>query len=539
MPTLAGPDPNMLNDTAADRMGPAYALLGAHDVQADELFTGLARLHPLVIVTDLEGHVLWMSDELEILRGDAGQHVGQHVGHPLCQALSSLPGARELARFSEQIAQIQNHLRHNDALDDVRLDLGEQNGLQRSLDLRAFKIETRDARTLLVTILETSGLRASSEAVVSADREVLDSLLGVCPDAVFAVNRFGFVSYANAAVESVLGLDPQKMIGQPIGLALPESGELARALSALRTSAQIDEPEVRIDLPDGAERWVGLSSRTQSRPDGSRSHTVIFGRDVTRQVLARRQLERKAAELEEYVHSVSHDLRSPLVSLLGFTRLLRQDYDHVFDETGRHFAERIEESGRTMQTLIEDLLELSRIGASGERHTLVDPRSVLLQLQAELKLRLEECGASLHFPQSPPLLLCDRTRLYQLFSNLVGNAMQHMGDVEDRRIDVSIEEREAEHVITVTDRGVGIHPEEQERIFDVFHSCVADGSGVADGSSVAEGSSPGEDSPPAAGSSGVGLAIVKRIADTHGGRVWVESEPGNGARFKVSLPHSL
>jgi len=231
MPTLADPDPNMLNDTAADRRDPAYALLGAHDVQANELFTGLARLHPLVIVTDLEGRVLWMSDELEILRGDAGQHVGD----PLCQALSSLPGARELARFSEQIAQIQNHLRHNDALEDVRLDLGEQNGLQRSLDLRAFKIETRDARTLLVTILETSGLRASSEAVVSADREVLDSMLGVCPDAVFAVNRFGFVSYANAAVESVLGLDPQEMIGQPIGLALPDSGELARVLSALRT----------------------------------------------------------------------------------------------------------------------------------------------------------------------------------------------------------------------------------------------------------------------------------------------------------------
>jgi PAS domain S-box-containing protein len=516
----------MLNATAADRRDPAYALLAAHDVLAQDLFTGLARLHPLVIVTDLEGRVVWMSDELAILRGDAGDH----LGHPLCQALSSLPGARELARFSEQIAQIQSHLRHNDTLEGVRLDLGEQDGLQRSLDLRAFKVETRDTRTLLVTILETSGLRASGEAVVSTDREVLDSVLGVCPDAVFAVNRFGFISYANAAVESVLGLDPQRMIDQPIGLALPEFGELARVLSALRTSAQIEEPEVRIELPGGEERWVGLSSRTQTRPDGSRSHTVVFGRDVTQQVLERRQLERKAAELEEYVHSVSHDLRSPLVSLLGFTRLLRQDYDHLFDETGRHFAERIEESGRTMQTLIEDLLELSRIGASSERHTLVDPRSVLLQLQAELKLRLEESDTSLYFPESPPLVLCDRTRLYQLFSNLVGNAIQHMGDVEDRRIDVSIDAREADHVITVADRGVGIHPEEQERIFEVFHSFQTPRSEV-DGSGSAAGQS--------GSGSGVGLAIVKRIADTHGGRVWVESEPGNGARFKVSLPHAL
>jgi signal transduction histidine kinase len=119
-------------------------------------------------------------------------------------------------------------------------------------------------------------------------------------------------------------------------------------------------------------------------------------------------------------------------------------------------------------------------------------------------------------PENPPLIFCDRTRLYQVFSNLIGNAVEHMGECEDRRIAVSIAELTHLHQITVSDLGCGIEPEHREKIFEVFQT-------VGVRSSQQRGA-------------GMGLAIVRKIAETHGGRAWVESHPGNGSAFHVTFP---
>ena len=216
------------------------------------------------------------------------------------------------------------------------------------------------------------------------------------------------------------------------------------------------------------------------------------------------------------MHAVSHDLRSPLVALLGFSRLLRQDYGGVLGDTGRHFLDRVEQAGRTMETLIHDLLEVSRIGQAADRKTHVDPLKILLQLRGELKPRLEAQGVEISLPESPPLVLCDRTRLYQIFSNLIGNAVDHMGFRPDARIHVEVEEEPEHHHLVVRDNGVGIDPAHHERIFEIFQSLGPRSDGGR--------------------GTGVGLAIVKKIAETHGGRVWVESAAGAGAAFHVLLP---
>lgn len=170
-----------------------------------------------------------------------------------------------------------------------------------------------------------------------------------------------------------------------------------------------------------------------------------------------------------------------------------------------------------MESLVHDLLELSRIGQSGEHLAMVDPRGVLAQLKAELKPRLDESGVELCFPDSPPpLVYSDRTRLYQLFSNLIGNAIDHMGDPESPRIEVSVSEHDEGHHIVVRDNGRGIASDQIGRVFDAFHSVSREGHR----------------------GTGMGLAIVKRIAETRGGRVWVESAPGEGSTFHVILPSS-
>jgi signal transduction histidine kinase len=204
------------------------------------------------------------------------------------------------------------------------------------------------------------------------------------------------------------------------------------------------------------------------------------------------------------------------VALLGFSRLLRQDYGERLDDSGRHYVERIEQAGRTMESLIHDLLELSRIGQPGERRAMIDPRAVLLQLSAEMKERLDAQGIELALPADPPLIYCDRTRLYQVFSNLIGNAIQHMGDCGDARIEVEVVEDGGHHRISVFDTGRGIAPEHHEQIFEAFCS-------VGERRDGARGT-------------GMGLAIVRKIAETHSGKAWVESTPGAGACFHVTLP---
>ncbi|MFP6641559.1 MAG: HAMP domain-containing sensor histidine kinase [Myxococcota bacterium] len=226
-------------------------------------------------------------------------------------------------------------------------------------------------------------------------------------------------------------------------------------------------------------------------------------------------LERRNEELESYLHGVCHDLRSPLVTLLGFIRLLRDDYSERVGPEGRHFIDRIERAGIDLNSRIDELLTLSRITVNDDRRSLVDPRNVLVQVQTDLKNQLEEQGSSLILPADLPPVLCDSNHLYQIFSHLITSALQHMGECDDRRIEIQIHDDGPKHRIHVRDHGEGIPPADLEQIFEVFHS--------------------GTGSMPRRNSSGIGLAIVRKIAQAHGGEAWAESE-GRGTHFYVALP---
>jgi hypothetical protein len=148
----------------------------------------------------------------------------------------------------------------------------------------------------------------------------------------------------------------------------------------------------------------------------------------------------------------------------------------------------------------------------------VDPRDVLLQLHAELKPRLEEAEVELHLPEEPPLIWCDRTQLYQVLSNLLGNALDHAGPDAQPVIDVSVSAQEAGSHLVVRDYGRGIEPTDHERIFEIFQTRGIRRNGKR--------------------GTGIGLAIVRKIAESHGGAAWVESRPGEGAAFHVTFPNA-
>ncbi|MGH0037591.1 MAG: sensor histidine kinase [Myxococcota bacterium] len=478
-------------------------------VPTREILAGLARLHDLVLAFDGGGRVVWLSDRLRELCGNEQELMG-------VQWKALLPRVRDVGR-SMQLGKLLCERGH---LNRVRLPIRGRDGECVELDISAFTVqpasESDTESGLTVVILRETGDRAREADEVGDHLDLHRSILDASPDAVVAIDRSSFVTYANRAARRLMEDHEESVVGKPIALFLPHAAGFGKLASSIRPHGEIDGQEIEVRLPGRSSAWLAITTRSIRDDRGGIVGSVAFLRNVTESRNLRDRLERQNAELESFVHTVSHDLRSPLVSLLGFSRLLGKDYDDQLDETGRHFLNRIEQAGRTMEGLIADLLELTRIGRSGEPRTLVDPRAVLQQLKAELKPRIDEQEVELHLPASPPLLACDRTRLYQVFSNLIGNALSHMGPCEEPRIEVGIEEEAERHHITVSDNGKGIPVREQERIFDVFYTVAP----KADGQQ----------------SSGVGLAIVKRIAEASNGSVWVESEPGRGTSFHLTLP---
>lgn len=463
------------------------------------LLAGLARIHRTVLLIDAEDRVVWSSDALNELTGR--EWIGERV-----DALFTSPERRD---------ELCRSLRRDGSLANEPISVLCHDGSQLEATLSAVAVPAScGAGLTLLLVRPSSDPPRPIEPGSGGDyfRSILDS----CSDAVVALDPRGWVTYANPQLAELLGEPLTALTGLPVALAFSPRFGLEALADSVRPPRMGCGAE--IDLRHaGSTLTVAIDATPLSLPDGSNAGVVAFLRDVTEQRRAEAQLEHKNDELEHYVHAVSHDLRTPLVSLLGFSRLLAQDYGDVLTDTGRHFLERIEQASRTMEALINDLLELSRIGSTPGQRDWIDPLPILKQLANELKPRLESSRIDLTLPTSPPLVYGVRTQLYQVFANLIGNAVTHMGDPEGAAIRVMLEQTPDAVTLLVRDNGQGIAREHHERVFEIFQA-LKPRNGERRGT-------------------GIGLAIVKKIAEAHGGRAWVESELGEGAAFFVSFPH--
>ncbi len=475
------------------------------------LLEGLARVYDLVLVTDFDGKVLWVSNGLLELSDGGGFRVG-------LDAQMILPQLPKLPR-PDQVFSLRSQLRTHGHLSNIRVDLpigATGDSVPVEVNMLPMSTPVEDRPFFVVIARRASDSSDCSRSEMDDRSAILDD----APDALLAIDTNGFVVRSSAGIERLLGHSPEEIIDTPVAALLGNANDLDRLVSSLcAEGADGDVGEWELTLVGSSGQGVNVAATARARrdADGKFAGTVLCLRKVAEPHPMVAELERKNAELEHCVHALAHDLRSPLVALLGFSRLLRQDYGGQLDDTGLHFIDRIEQAGRTMEDLIHDLLELSRIGQSGERKSLVDPKTVLSQLHAELKPRLDAGQVRLLLPIDPPLVYCDRTRLYQVFSNLIGNAIDHMGPCDDPFIQITVTDQADHHHITVSDGGRGIADVDHQRVFDVFQSL----SPASDGRR----------------GSGIGLAIVRKVAETHGGRVWLENRSGGGATFHVTLPH--
>ncbi len=225
------------------------------------------------------------------------------------------------------------------------------------------------------------------------------------------------------------------------------------------------------------------------------------------------ELEHSNRELEQFAYVASHDLQEPLRMVSSYTELLERRYGDKLDDKAREFIGYAVDGAVRMQRLINDLLEFSRVSTRGKALQPVDVTRVLGTVRANLSVAIQDAGA-LVTNDALPTVMADETQLVQLLQNLIGNAIKFRGR-ERPHVHVGAQATATEWVFAVRDNGIGIAPEYFERIFVIFQRLHA------------------RDEYPG---TGIGLAVCRRILDRHGGRIWVESEPGHGSTFYFALP---
>ncbi|HTQ62090.1 MAG TPA: CHASE3 domain-containing protein [Candidatus Solibacter sp.] len=266
---------------------------------------------------------------------------------------------------------------------------------------------------------------------------------------------------------------------------------------------------------------AGLVIQGEMRRRSSAEEAVrILNADLERKVEERtaelaeraKDLERSNLELQQFAYVASHDLQEPLRTISSFTQLLAKRYQDKLDDKAGEFIGFAVEGCKRMQTLINDLLAFSRVGTQGKPLVPVNCDVALDRILRSLKVAIEETGTVIT-RDALPNVLADEGQLCQLFQNLIGNAIKFRGSAPPR-VHVSAERNGTRWKLSVRDNGIGISPEHRERIFVIFQRLHT------------RTKYPG---------TGIGLAVCKKIAERHGGGIWVEPGPDGGSIFCFTI----
>ena len=327
----------------------------------------------------------------------------------------------------------------------------------------------------------------------------------------------------------IIGLRPQKepaSYERFLNVVHPEDRErVDRAYrESLREGHDGYEVEHRILRPSGEIRQV-LERCEHERDDSGRVvRSLGMVLDVTELKAAEEHLRRvseelrqRNEELERFIYSVSHDLKSPLVTFKTFLGFLRQDQRAGSRENMEKDMDFMAGAADKMERLLDDLLEMSRIGRLDKAPTRIELRDLVEAALAAVAGSIAERGVEVRSELPELCLYGDRLRLERLWQNLIDNAVKYLGDQAAPRVELGVEDIAGERIFFIRDNGLGIDPRHQRKVFGLFEKVNP--------------KSPG---------SGLGLALAKRIVELYHGRIWVESAgPGQGTCFHFTLPDAL
>ena len=353
----------------------------------------------------------------------------------------------------------------------------------------------------------------------------LAAVVDSADDAIIGLDRDAAIVAWNGGASRLFGREAAEMIGQPVSTLAPwvrldlMPDLLPRALRGESVASQIVEQR----REGGRRQEFALTLGPVRDARGGLVGASLIARDVTsrramerRLVAAGRDLRRRSEELEQFVYTVSHDLKSPLVTCTGYVGLLEEDLQAGDSEAAVDSARRVRNAVTRMSRLIDDLLELSRIGRHEGPPKRLDLPRLVAELVEVMRPRFEERQARLEVaPGLPEAAYADERDLSRALENLLENALKYACDEPGSVVTLGARSEDDHTQLFVRDSGPGISPDYHQKIFGLFQRL-----------DVAK---PG---------TGVGLASVAKVASVLGGRAWVDSEPGRGATFWLSLPET-
>ncbi len=363
-------------------------------------------------------------------------------------------------------------------------------------------------------MLERS-LELRSQELVQANSE-MRAVFQAIPDLLLRLDGGGRILNYEAGVSQDLFLEPKELFGKRIqDIPLKQLGtQFDEAIRQVQETASMTSIEYALTV-QGQERFY--EARLVPLLE---NQIVVLIRNITERKRAEAErealiaaLEAKNEELERFTYTVSHDLKSPLITIQGFVGFLEQDALAGNITQLRADVDRISKATHRMGQLLNELLELSRIGRIANPPEVVPFAELVHEAASLVAGQLSAHSVQLDIASDLPVVYGDRARLREVIQNLLDNAIKYMGEQRHPRVEIGARTEQDETILYVRDNGMGIEPRYQQKIFGLFEQLDTKNEGT-----------------------GIGLAIVKRIVEVHGGRIWVESEgTGRGSTFCFTL----
>lgn len=340
---------------------------------------------------------------------------------------------------------------------------------------------------------------------------------GVKDYGIFMLDSDGRISTWNEGAQRQKGYNASEVLGRDSSIFYPKEERAARwDLHLLETA--IREGSVRDEgwreRKDGSRIWAEVVITALRDQHGNLLGYSNCSRDLTERKKIEDDLRRSNAELQQFAYVASHDLQEPLRMVASFTQLLAQRYQGKLDKDADEFIGYAVDGARRMQHLIDDLLAYSRVGTRAKDPKICSADDLLQAALRQLTVAIEESGAVVRASHLPRIL-GDDLQITSVFQNLIGNAIKFRAPNVPPLVEIAATQSGAEWIFSVKDNGIGIEPRHFERVFQVFQRLQT------------RESYPGN---------GIGLAICRKIVERHGGRIWLESQPGRGTTFFFTIP---
>lgn len=423
-------------------------------------------------------------------------------------------------------------------IQELYTELQLKNDLLQKTEKELMELKTQLEETVQVRTIELKEANLNlSQALntVEKSEKMMKSILENLQDAFFQANLEGKFTFANQAAASMYGYSsPDEFIGMQAVNLYANENERSQLINDLRSSKKISNRRLQGKRKDGSTFWISMNVQFIYDNKGNITGTEGLIRDITsekkteedivklnesleQRVLERtKQLEESNKALEAFSHSISHDLRAPLRSMVGFSQILLEDYQPTLGAEGSRLLQVIIDNSKKMNDFINGLLKLSKITYVPLTKISIDMNSILNHVLSNLN---STCDISKVSFQLDPLLegYGDPTLISQVWFNLICNAVKFSSKHPSPHISIKSYKNDNDIVYLIKDNGAGFNPAYQAKLFTIFNRLHS--------SEEYEGT-------------GVGLSLVQRIIQKHGGTIWAESTEGKGATFYFSLPLS-